>query len=85
MDNDNFDQNLQKTKEILAISEAFLVIEGEFNCIDIFDYISKQEFAKQIPIDNIADALEEFRKKGELQIVKETPPRRYRRIVEPIS
>ena len=63
--------------------EAFLTIEGHFDCVDIFNYIRKQELTEQIPIDNIADALERFREKGELKLVKETPPKKYRRIITP--
>ena len=69
-DNDRSDKNIEKTKEILAIREAFLMIEGEFDCIDIFNYIRKSDAAKQIPIDNIADALVEFCKKGECKEVE---------------
>lgn len=81
--NDGFDKNIEKTKQILAIREAFLMIEGDFDCVDIFNYIRKQESVKQIPMDNIADALEEFREKGELVLAKITPPKKYRRIIQP--
>lgn len=71
---------MEKTEHILAIREAFLTITGDFDCVDVFNYIQKKELAEQIPIDNIADALEKFREKGELRIVKEEPPKQYRRI-----
>jgi len=82
-DEEKFERDAEKTEHILAIREAFLTMEGDFDCVDIFNYIRKQELAEQIPIDNIADALERFRKKGELKLVKEIPPKKYRRVIRP--
>ncbi len=82
-DEEKFEQDNEKTQRLLAIREAFLTMEGDFDCVDIFNYIRREEIVEQIPIDDIADALERFRKKGELKLVKETPPKKYRRIIQP--
>lgn len=76
----NEDTRLEKTKQIAAIREAFLMIEGEFDCIDIFNYIRKGDAVIQIPIDNIADALESYSIKGECKVIKEgyqNKPKKY--------
>jgi len=82
-DEEKFERDMGKTQEMLAIREAFLKMEGIFDCVDIFNYINKQELTEGIPIDNIADALDKFHEKGELEIVKEEPPRKYKRTVQP--
>lgn len=76
---------MEKTEHILAIREAFLKMEGEFTSMDIYSFINKNELVETIPIDNIVDALERFQKKGELKVVKEDPPRKYRKIIRPIE
>ena len=49
--------------------------------MDIYNAIRKLEDVEQIPIDDIADALETFRKQGDLKLIKETPPKKYRRVI----
>lgn len=78
-DDEKFRYDSEKTEHMLAIREAFLRIDGVFDCMDIYRLIKKEDLADEIPVDRIADALERFIKKGELKVVKETPPKKYQR------
>ncbi len=84
-DEEKFEHDAEKTVHMLAIREAFLKIEGVFDCMDIYKLIKKEDLVEQIPVDRIADALERFTIKGELEVVKQTPPKKYRRIIQPIN
>jgi hypothetical protein len=82
-DEEKFERDMEKTGHILAIREAFLKMEGEFTSMDIYRFINKNELAEKVPIDNIVDALERFQEKGELKVVNDTPPKKYRRTINP--
>lgn len=82
-DEEKFERDAEKTEHILAIREAFLRMEGEFTSFDLYNFINKNDLAEKVPIDNIVDALERFQQKGELKVVKEDLPRKYRRNIQP--
>ena len=82
-DDQKFEDDMQKTKEILAVREAFLQMAGDFDCVDLFNFLRKKEMSDNIPIDNISDILEKFCEKGEVEIVGKSSPTKYRRIIEP--
>jgi len=82
-DDQKFEDDMQKTKEILAVREAFLQMDGDFDCVDLFNFLRKKEMSDNIPIDNISDILEKFCEKGEVEVVEKSSPTKYRRIIEP--
>jgi len=82
-DEEKFEWDMEKTEHILAIREAFLRMEGEFTSFDLYNFINKNELAEKVPIDNIVDALERFQNKGEVEIVEESTPTRFRRKIQP--
>lgn len=77
----SFDENAARSLEQAVIVEAILTVKSEFSTIDIFDVLRENGQAKNVTLDKVADYLEYFHQKGELEIVNPTPPKIYRKLI----